>query len=541
MPERAACSIFRGAAPVAPVQRIAMRLASLQGMRRNGVAFLLGVTAALALPPVDLTPLLILAFSGLVWLFEGVRTKRAAFGLGWSFGFGFFLAGLYWIAASLFVDITRFWWLVPFAAAGVPAVLALSGAAATLATFLLCRQLYWRGVARILTLAVFWAASEWLRGHILGGFPWNLVGHAWSGGFPGSLAMLQVTSLIGIYGLSLITIVVAMLPASLGDFGGRRWPPLIATGMALALCLAFGAFRLAPGSVPLVPGITLRLIQPAIPENFADGPAEHLAHLREEQALATEPASQKLSAVIWPEGGAPAFLERNVQALGVIAEATPPDGLTLVGTVRTDPAPATPEHVWNTLEAIDGKGAVVAYYDKAHLVPFGEYVPLRQFLPMDKITPGAIDFSPGPGPRTLHLPGLPPFSPLICYEAIFPHRAIDPQDRPQWLLTITNDVWFGFTSGPFQHFDSARIRAVEEGLPLVRDANNGVSGLVDPYGRVLDRMSLNTIGYTDIPLPQALPETPYERLGDWPFLLALPGLLILAWGCARARAGLSGF
>jgi len=425
--------------------------------------------------------------------------------------------------------------------AGVPALLALTTGGATLAAFLICRRLHWRGVARILVLAACWGVGEWIRGHyFFGGFPWNLVGYAWSGGFPGSLAMLQVTSLIGIYGLSLITVTVAMLPASLGDFGGNRWPPLIATGLVLALCFAFGAARLAAGPVPTVPNVTLRLIQPSIPMNLAEGPVERLDHLREEQALAAEPASQTLNAIILPEGGAPPILERNVQALGIIASATPPGGVAFVGTVRTDPAPDLPVHFWNTLEVIGDTGAVVASYDKARLVPFGEYVPFRQILPMDKITPGSIDFTPGPGPRTLHLSGLPPVSPLICYEAIFPRQAIDPKDRPEWLLTITDDAWFGFTSGPFQHFDAARVRAVEEGLPLVRDGNNGVSGLVDPYGRVLERISLNVIGYADIPLPQALPVTPYERFGDLPFLLALPGLTVLAWACARARARASG-
>jgi apolipoprotein N-acyltransferase len=185
--------------------------------------------------------------------------------------------------------------------------------------------------------------------------------------------------------------------------------------------------------------------------------------------------------------------------------------------------------------ALDHAGQIDAGYDKAHLVPFGEYVPLRGVLPMDKITPGTLDFTPGPGPRTLHLPGLPPLSPLICYEVIFPGAVTDPADRPQWLLNLTNDAWYGFTSGPFQHFNIARVRAIEEGMPLVRAANNGISGLVDPYGRVIKRLALDAVGFLDVPLPQALPPTIYARTGDAVFLLALPGLLGLAWWCSRVR------
>jgi apolipoprotein N-acyltransferase len=207
----------------------------------------------------------------------------------------------------------------------------------------------------------------------------------------------------------------------------------------------------------------------------------------------------------------------------------PANGLALVGTERSDPPPGPLEHFWNSLVAVDHAGTIQGYYDKAHLVPFGEYVPFRGVLPMDKITPGTTDFSAGPGPRTLHLPGLPPVSPLICFEAIFPDAVIDPTDRPQWLLNVSNDAWYGFTSGPFQHFAIARVRAIEEGLPVVRAANNGISGLIDPLGRVLRRMSLDVVGSVDVPLPRALPPTLYEQSGDAFFLAALPVLLGLAW------------
>jgi len=537
MPERAPVLGFRGTLPVAPAQLTAIRLAELQGFRRYGMAFLLGVIAAAALPPVDLTPLLLLSFTGLVWLFDGAQRPREAFGLGWSFGLGFFVAGLYWVAAALFVDIAQFWWLLPFAVLGLPALMAVYAGGALLAAHLLCRRLRWRGVARVLALAAFWAGGEWLRGHLLTGFPWNLVGYAWSGAFPGSLAMLQLTSLTGIYGLSLLTVTLAMLPATLGDLGGRRQLPMIAGVLALLAALGFGWARLGAGTTPDVPGLELRLVQPAVEQTLKNDPVERVATFRRHLALSGEASESKtpITTLIWPEAAAPPFLDRDDTARAMIAAVTPAGGLALVGSDRTEPPPARPEHVWNSLVAVDHAGRIVGSYDKAHLVPFGEYVPLRGVLPMNKITPGTLDFTPGPGPRTLHLPGLPPVSPLICYEAIFPGAVADPADPPQWLLNITNDAWYGFTSGPFQHFNIARVRAVEEGMPLVRAANNGISGLVDPYGRVLKHLPLNAVGFLDVPLPRALPATIYARTGDVVFLLALLGALGLAWCCARAR------
>jgi len=539
MRESAPSLSFRGMAPAAPAQIVALRLAGLDGVRRFGAAFLLGALAAAALPPIDLTPVLLASFTGLVWLFDGVQRPREAFGLGWSFGFGFFVAGLYWIAAALFVDISQFWWLTPFAALGLPAVFALFTGGAVLAAYLICRGLGWRGIARVMVLAVLWCVAEWLRGHVLTGFPWNLVGYAWSGGFPGSLAMLQLTSVVGIYGLSLLTVTLAMLPATLGDFGGWRVPPIMAGIVILAAAFAFGALRLADGTTPSVPGVTLRLVQASIPQTLKNDPNLLVANFRSHVALSSEPteAGAPASVVIWSEGSAPPYLERSDrrELRQRMASILPPGGLLIVGSERGEPLAGPVEAAWNTLVVLDPKGDIIAHYDKAHLVPFGEYVPLRTVLPINKITPGTLDFSAGPGPRTLRLPGLPPVSPLICYEAIFPGAVTDPADRPAWLLNLTDDAWYGFTSGPFQHFSIARVRAVEEGLPLVRDANNGVSGVIDPYGRVLRRLTLDAVGVLDVSLPSALPPTPYERYGDMIFWAALSVLLGFGWVGARLR------
>ena len=185
-------------------------------------------------------------------------------------------------------------------------------------------------------------------------------------------------------------------------------------------------------------------------------------------------------------------------------------------------ANAKPLRIWNSIFAIDGTGKILGHYDKAHLVPFGEYAPLRDVLPIDKITHGAVDYSAGPGVRTLRLPGLPPVSPLICYEAIFPGAVVDPSDRPAWMLNLTNDAWYGITAGPHQHLAIARVRAVEEGLPMIRAANTGISAIIGPYGRVLVRLGLTKAGVIDGPLPAPAPNaTIYARFGDIPFFVML--------------------
>jgi apolipoprotein N-acyltransferase len=518
--------LLRAAGPLVPLQRMALWTAGLVGWKRYGLALLLGALAAAALSPFDLVPVLLISFGGLVWLFDGSAGERDAFALGWWFGLGFFVAGLYWIAAALFVDIAAFWWLVPFAVLALPAGLALFTALALLAAYAACRRLRLAGSARILVLALAWAAAEWARGHVLTGFPWNLVGYAWAGAFPGSLAVLQATSVLGIYGLSLLTVTAASLPARLGDLGrGRYWAP-IAAALLIALPAAGGAWRLAGAERASVPDVKLRLVQPSIPQSLKNDPAALRQNFARLMALSASPGADKVTDIVWPEAAAPPLLERYPQLRAEMARIVPKGGLLITGTERAEPLQGPVARIWNSIVALDDQGAIVATYDKAHLVPFGEYVPLRGILPIDKITPGTLDFSAGPGPRTLDLPGLPPVGPLICYEAIFPGAVIDPRHRPAWLLNVTNDAWYGLTSGPFQHLTIARVRAIEEGLPLLRAGNNGISAVFDPYGRVLAQLDLDAVGVLDTALPQALPPTPFEQYRDGTF--AGLALLLLA-------------
>ncbi|MBO0738814.1 MAG: apolipoprotein N-acyltransferase [Alphaproteobacteria bacterium] len=528
VPEPSVLRARPGSRTETPLCQLAQGVSALSGWRRYGLSFLLGVCATATLPPVDLAPLLLVAFPGLLWLDEGSAGPWASFRLGYTFGLGFFVSGLYWIAGALLVDIASFWWLMPFAVLGLPAAFALYSGLALCATKLATNRLRLPGPARVFAFAVAWTIAEWVRGHAFTGLPWNLIGYAWSGGFPGATAVLQSVAWIGIYGLSFLTVLAASLPALLGSPSlapmslVRRLAPALGAGLLIVVPGVFGAIRLQ--TTPTVDrGIWLRIVQPSTPQTMKWDPRAAERNFRLLLDLSASPASQPIAAVIWPEAAIPFLLERNPPLRRQIGSIASERGYVITGAVRANPPPDPVKQVWNSLEVVNKDGEIVARYDKAHLVPFGEYVPLRRTLPLKKITPGSLDFSAGPGPRTLALKGLPRFAAAICYEVIFPGAVVDEEDRPQWILNVTNDAWYGRTSGPYQHFAIARTRAVEEGLPLIRVANNGVSGVVDPVGRVLGRIALDTVGYADLPLPAALGPTPYARAGDWLLL----GLLLL--------------
>jgi apolipoprotein N-acyltransferase len=537
VPEGGVLRVPPGARTTTPLCRLAQELATLSGWRRYGLAFLLGALLAAGLPPIDMTPVVFVAFPGLLWLDEGSACAWASARLGYVFGLGFFVAGLYWIAAALFVDIDRFWWALPFAVIGLPAVLAVFTGAALGLTSTLTSRLKLVPAARICLFAAAWCGAEWARGHWFTGFPWNLVGYVWSGAFPGSLAMLQTTAWAGIYGLSFVTVLAAALPALLGTASlaplpaARRAAPGIAAALLILVPMAAGGARLAL-SPTRTTGLWLRLVQPSAAEIMTWDPSAAAAQFRRLIDLSKAPARHRLAAIVWPEGAVPYFLGRDPQHRAAIAAVVPPGGYVITGALRATPPSVQPVRVWNSIEPIDGSGAIRARYDKAHLVPFGEYVPFHKFLPLDKITPGAIDLSAGPGRRTIALPGLPSFSPIICYEAIFPGAVVDAAARPKWILNVTNDAWYGRSSGPYQHFAIARTRAIEEGLPLVRVANNGITGIVGPAGRVVARTALNDITYADVKLPAPLGPTLYEKAGDGIFFAMLALALVPA---ARRR------
>lgn len=504
------------ARPFSLAQAAAARLAALTGWRRRLALVGFGLFGALALPPWSLLPALPVALTALVWLWDAAPTRRAAFATGWWWGWGWFILGLYWISHALLTDPLRFGWMIPFAVFGLSALMAVFYGLATLLAHLLGA----RGLGRVAVLAAAWTLAEWLRSWALTGFPWNALGSVWEA----SLPVLQSGAVAGLWGLCLLTALAGMAPALLA---GPATPRRAVVALALALGLPLGAWTagsLRLAAQPTVEtGIKLRLVQPRIAQGtkWVEGLRER--HLLEAVTLSRQPGADQVKAVIWPEAAAPFYLNLDGPHRAWAGMAAPPGGVLLTGALRLPDPDSTAPHLANSLYALDGIGEMLAVYDKAHLVPFGEYVPLRRILPIAKITHGAIDFTPGPGPRTLTLPGLPPLSPLICYEALFPAEMVGAdQPRPDWLLNVTDDGWFGLSAGPYQHLAAARLRAVEQGLPLARAANTGITTLVDPLGRELGRIALGERGILDVALPAPLPPTPYARFGDvLPLLLAL--------------------
>lgn len=483
------------------------RLAALKPGKRLLLALLAGAMSCFALPPYGLVPLLALGFTLLLLLLQGAHRPRHAFMLGWCFAFGYFVPGLYWIAASMLVDFARFFWLIPFSVAGLPAFLALYYGLAAL--------LWYRGRANTLgsalRLGLLFTAAEYLRGHLLSGFPWHLFGYAWTDVLP----MAQSVSLFGSYGLTLLTLLVAPLPATLllRTPGARHANSAAALG--LLLLAAWGAWRLQE-PVPMRPDAYIRLVQPNIAQSMKWAPEERERNLQQLLALSAQPATKPLTHIIWPESAVPFFLAEDASRRSQIM-ATLPEGVSLLtGSDRRAPNYSTGRwDYFNSLLTLNKSGDVIASYDKVHLVPFGEYVPFQSFGPIASATSNFGSFHAGAAPVTLHVPGLPPFSPLICYEVIFPGDVSDPARPPQLLVNITNDAWYGQTVGPYQHLAIARMRAIEAGVPLLRAANTGISAVIDPYGRVLQHLPLDQAGAIDSAIPTAATSlTYYARYND---------------------------
>jgi apolipoprotein N-acyltransferase len=508
---------------------LAQRVAALTGWRRLALAVALGASTALTLAPFYALPLLIPCFVGLAWMTDGCRRLREVVLVHYAFGYGFIAVGCYWIGISFLVEADRFAWLLPLPILGLPLFLGLFTALGGLVAGLL----WGPGWRRAAVLALGWTAGEAVRGNVLTGFPWNLIGYVWGVSEP----TMQGTAWFGPYGLGFATVLVATLPAVLGDAHGNRRGHLAATGAGAALVVALvaaGSWRLSGPAVADVPGVMLRLVQPGIDQATKWLDTERDKVLRRHLELTAGPGGDKTTVVVWPETAVPFLIEHDALRRQAIAAAMPPEAVALIGAVRRSPLDQ-PLQIWNSVYAVNGTGQILGSYDKRHLVPFGEFMPMRwlfSLVHLDQLAVGSLDFSRGEGSALISLPGLPSMRPLICYEGVFPDEvAVSSDARAGMLLNVTNDGWFGDSSGPHQHFDMTRFRAVEQGLPLVRAANTGISAIVDPYGRVRTQLPLGRVGVVDGPLPQALAQAPlYGRYGEW---LLLPwvvlGLLCGNW------------
>lgn len=494
---------------------------ALTGWRRFLFAFATGLLSALSFAPFGLFPFLLIAFAILVLLIDGAQARpnpvgNAAFA-GWSFGFGHFLAGLYWMAYAFLVDPSAHAWQIPFVLTLLPGGLAIFPAAVCAAAAALWRK----GFARIFIFAIAYALAEWLRGHILTGFPWNLPAYGWAA----SLAVLQSTSAIGAYGLSLLTVLFGASLAALGECRGKAFVlPAAMTGLFLAIWVG-GALRLSEEPAAFVPGVHLRLVQPDVPQDEKYLPQYRVRNWSRLVDLSLAKSGPAPTHIVWPEAAPPFLLARVPDALAGIANLTAHGTVLMTGAVRALPRAGAPPRFFNSFYVFGAGGKLLDVYDKFHLVPFGEYLPLAPLLErlgISKLVDSPGSFTPGDGPRSYAVPGAPSMAPLICYEVIFPHAVVGTA-RPGWLVNVTDDSWFGppSSTGPSQHLFSARVRAVEEGLPIARAANTGISAVIDPLGRIVERLGSGKMGVVDAGLPAALSPTFYAQFGDLGFFLLL--------------------
>jgi apolipoprotein N-acyltransferase len=424
---------------------------------------------------------------------------------------------------------------------GLPAYLAIfTGLGCGLAALL-----WTRGPARILALAAMLTMTEWLRGHVLTGFPWNAFGYA----LTAPLALAQAVSLVGVWGLTFIAVAVFASPAALADEVDetpRRWMPVAAAAAVLAAMATYGGIRLAHEPTRYVDGVKLRIMQPDLPQDLKFNYAARHEVMARYLALsdrATGPnrrGMRDVTHLIWPESAFPFLLSREPEALAQIAALLPPGAVLITGAARA--ADAEPNgrimHAYNSVYVIDHDGSILSVYDKVHLVPFGEYLPfqpLLESLGLSALTKQRGGFLAGDRRRPLMVPHAPAAWPLVCYEIIFPDDEIPLNEkRPGWLLNLTNDGWFGDSTGPPQHFQQARVQAIAEGLPLVRAANTGISAVVDPLGRIIRALPLGAEGVIDAALPAPIAPTVFARFGDVGTLVLLIGALLLA-AAARRR------
>ena len=482
-----------------------------------------GIFLTFALPPYYQIWIPFLSLGLLAWLLNRAEKKRTAFALGYWFGFGFFAIGLSWISHALAMDLKSFGWLIPIALFAAGAFFGLFVAVpAWIST-------YFRGFfAKVFTFATLWAVMEWVRSFLLTGFPWNQLGSV----LAFDHRLLQPAAFVGTYGLSLIACIVFMLPAAV-FVAPRLRNAVVAIGSTLlivAVIIGGGIYRTAKLDDDRISDINIRVVQPSIPQTLKWDFGEQENNFADYIKMSTSNGFEQINVVIWGETASTFPLKLDRAHFYQMLPAVPDAGYLITGSIDYMPRE---DDRWLPVNAglifRHGKG-IVEQYAKSHLVPFGEYLPLRRFLPqsLKPITKVITDFQSGDGPKTFNLDGLPPFGLLICYEIIFPHEVTDIKNRPQWLINLTNDGWYGKSAGPYQHLTTAQLRAAEEGLTIVRAANSGISAVISRTGKIIASLGLHERNNLDFALPQQLATaTVYARYGNLCFgVLAVLSMLL---------------
>ena len=470
----------------------------------------LGVIAALGQAPVDFWPATVVAFALVFGMFRQSTGWKQAAWLGWAAGTGYFMLALSWIVEPFLVDVARHGWIAPFA------LIFLSGGLALLwgAGFAIARL---AGPGSGGWIAAF-TLAEAARTYILTGFPWAQPGHVWI-----DTSMLHWAS----YGGSLLlTALILLAAAALWHLMDAKRGFGVAGLAGIALAYGTGS-ALTPENIAAPDAPIVRLIQPNAAQHEKWDPDKVQIFFDRQIAFTRESdGTARPDLVVWPETAIPVLLNNADPTLDAIADAAQGAPVVL-GAQRYEGA-----RFYNALAVLDGQGELATVYDKSHLVPFGEYVPFGDFLTQFGISGMASregnGYSPGPGMQVLNIEGLGGALALICYEGVFPQDVNAAPTRPDFMLLITNDAWFGQISGPYQHLAQARLRSAEQGLPMIRAANTGVSAMIDATGQITASLPLGVAGWQDAVLPPPLPATLYSRMGDGPIISALLALLILS-------------
>ncbi|MFC5385089.1 apolipoprotein N-acyltransferase [Aquamicrobium segne] len=501
------------------MQRLADQIVLLWGWRRALVAFLAGAFATLALAPYDFIAACFVSFPVLVWLLDGATGDGAgsrfgplkpAFAIGWWFGFGYFLGGLWWIGTALLVEAENFAWALPFAMVGIPLLLAFFYGLATA----FARLLWSSGIGRVVALALGFGLAEGLRGFVLTGFPWNAIGYA---AMPIPLLM-QSVSVVGMEGMNMLAVLAFALPAVIIDHSSRRFGGVL-LAVLVSAHLGFGYYQLTQARPQTNDFIGVRIVQPNIDlsEKWDGQVRERIfASLLELSSRAPAAGEEKPQLIIWPETSVPFLFTDRPDALSAIGQMLEEGQLLIAGAVREEAAAgqAGRPRYYNSVIAIDDRGEIVDAVDKVHLVPFGEYIPFADLFAsfgVEQLVAGPMNFEAGAFRKNIALPNGTKITPFICYEVIFPALVAHDSNAAALMVNVTNDAWFGNTAGPYQHFRQAQIRSVENGKPLLRAANTGISGVIEQRGEVVDALAVNMAGIIDARLPLYHMETINDR------------------------------
>ena len=479
---------------------------------------------ALSAPPTAWWPLLFVCLSAFYILLSPQKGWRA-FLSGWLFGFGYFLAGLYWIGNALLVPGNEFKWVWPLAIVGLPIGLAIFTGLATFAATWRADFKTWQGYCIFVFCLV---ASEFLRGNILTGFPWNLYGYAWGHELP----MVQSVSIFGVYGLTLLTTLWACVPGLL-YLQQAKLKQCVLSALVVILSISalygWGAMRLRDHPTQTRNDLIVRVVQPNIPQQDKANRDLLIPNLRKlVEASAAPFVPGKTYAIIWPETAVSDYVMQDINVSDFIRTSLNDKGskhFIIGGTLRHKDGADGKTAYYNSLVAYDPRLTPLNSYDKSHLVPFGEYIPFKDHIPLQPFV-NFSGFTSGGGITTQTPDILPPYSGLVCYEVIFSGKVAKNSPRPEWMINVTNDGWYGDSPGPYQHLTMTAYRAVEEGTPLVRSANTGISAIIDPTGRIVRSIPYNAAGFIDSPLPSALQNpTLFSKYGEfWLF----GGMLLLA-------------